>query len=74
MSREPINGYGEKKGRGVLSMGLNTKSKCLIALILLGIVDTVIPVPILVVILLYVLFQRPPWFKDLVQEIYDKKG
>ena len=54
-------------------MGLKTKTKCLIALILLGIVDAVIPVPILVVILLYVLSQRPPWFKDLVQEIYDKK-
>ena len=54
-------------------MGLKTKTKCLIALILLGIVDAVIPVPILVVILLYVLSQRPPWFKDLVQEIYDKR-
>ena len=32
-------------------MGLKTKTKCLIALILLGIVDAVIPVPILVVIL-----------------------
>ena len=65
---------GEKEERErVLSMGINTKSKCLIALILLGIVDTVIPVPILVVILLYVLFQKPPWFMDLVQEIYDKK-
>jgi len=63
----------EKKGRGVLSMGLKTKSKCLIALILLGIVDTVIPVPILVVILLYVLSQKPPWFKELVQEIYAER-
>jgi hypothetical protein len=54
-------------------MGLKTKTKCLIALILLGIVDAVIPVPILVVILLYVLSQRPPWFRDLVQEIYDKR-
>ena len=66
-----MNGYGEREG--VLSMGLKTKSKCLIALILLGVVDAVIPVPILVVILLYVLFQRPPWFKDLVQEIYNKR-
>ena len=54
-------------------MGLKTKTKCLIALILLGIVDTVIPVPILVIVLIYVLSQKPPWFKDLVQEIYDKK-
>jgi len=54
-------------------MSLNTKSKCLIALILLGIVDAVIPVPILGIILICVLFQRPPWFKDLVKEIYDKR-
>ena len=54
-------------------MSLTTKSKCLIALILLGIVDAVIPVPILVIILLCVLFQRPPWFKNFVQEIYEKR-
>ena len=54
-------------------MGLNTKPKCLISLILLGVVDAVIPIPILAIILLYVLFQRPQWFKDLVQEIYDKR-
>ena len=59
--------------KGVLSMGLNTKSKCLIVLILLGVVDAVIPIPILVIILISVLFQRPPWFKNLVQEIYDKR-
>jgi hypothetical protein len=53
-------------------MAFKTKSKCLIALVLLGIVDAVIPVPILAVILLYVLFQRPPWFKDLVLEIYGR--
>ena len=52
-------------------MGL--KTKCLISLIFLGIVDTVVPVPILVIVLIYVLSQKPPWFKDLVQEIYDKK-
>ena len=54
-------------------MALKTKSKCLIALILLGIVDTVLPVPILVVILLYVLTQKPPWFKELVREIYAER-
>ncbi len=54
-------------------MGLNTKSKCLIVLILLGVVDAVIPIPILVIILISVLLQRPPWFKNLVQEIYNKR-
>ncbi|MBW1735051.1 MAG: hypothetical protein JRJ09_18350 [Deltaproteobacteria bacterium] len=55
-------------------MALNTKSKCLVALILLAIVDTVIPVPILAIILISVLFQRPPWFIDLVRGIYEKDG
>ena len=49
---------------------MDQKTKAIIALILLGIVDTVIPFPILCVILVYVLFKKPPWFKHLVDEIY----
>ena len=56
------------KGRGFSIV--NAKTKCLIALIFLGIVDAVIPIPILGLILIYVLIQKPAWFKDLVQEIY----
>ena len=49
-------------------MGIKTKT--LIFLIILGIIDMVIPIPILGLVLLYVVFQRPPWFMDVVSEIY----
>jgi hypothetical protein len=50
------------------------RTKTLIALVLLCLVDTVIPFPIVGVILIYVLLQRPPWFKNVVAEIYGKIG
>ena len=46
------------------------KRLTIIFLIILGIIDMVIPVPILGVILIYVVAQKPPWFADVVQEIY----
>ncbi len=46
------------------------KTKCLLGLIFLGIVDAVIPFPIIGVILIYVTLQRPVWFRDIVREIY----
>jgi len=49
---------------------MSIKTKTLLYLILLGIIDMVIPVPILGVGLIYIVFQRPPWFADLVDEIY----
>ena len=49
---------------------MNIKTKTLVFLILLGIIDMVIPVPILGVALVYIVFQRPPWFADLVGKIY----
>ncbi len=49
---------------------MSIKTKSLIFLIILGIIDMVIPIPILGVILIYVVFQRPPWFMDIVSEIY----
>jgi hypothetical protein len=49
---------------------MHTKTKTVLSVIVLGIIDMVIPIPILGVILLYVVLQRPPWFTDLVREIY----
>jgi hypothetical protein len=49
---------------------MSIKTKTLIFLIILGIIDMVIPIPILAVVLLHVVFQRPPWFMDVVSEIY----
>lgn len=53
---------------------MTIKTKSLIALIVLGMVDAVIPFPILGAILIYVLLQRPPWFRNVVTEIYGEHG
>lgn len=49
---------------------MTMQTKCLAALISLSIVDVVIPIPILGLVLIYVLLQRPRWFMDTVREIY----
>ena len=52
---------------------MNIKTKSLIFLVILGIIDVVIPIPILGVILIYVVLQKPPWFTNVVREIYNPK-
>ncbi len=52
---------------------VSMKTKCLFALILLGIVDTIIPFPIIGLILIYVVSQKPPWFTEVVREIYSAR-
>lgn len=49
---------------------MKTKTKILLCLIVLALVDTVIPVPITNILLIYVLYQKPDWFRGLVSEIY----
>ncbi|MEW6671292.1 MAG: hypothetical protein AB1427_06285 [Thermodesulfobacteriota bacterium] len=51
-------------------MKIKTKYLCL--LVVLSAVDVVIPIPILGVTLIYVLLERPPWFKDAVVKIYQQ--
>ena len=53
-----------------LKWNMKTKTKILIHLILLAIFDLIIPLPITAVILIYVLFNRPVWFKKYVKDIY----
>ena len=49
---------------------MKTGTKILIVLIILGIVDMVIPVPVLGMILIFVVLQKPLWFRVVVDEIY----
>jgi hypothetical protein len=44
---------------------------CCLALLVL-IVLHVIPLPILEIVILYVMIFRPRWFKDLVDQLYDR--
>ena len=50
---------------------MNIKTKTLLSLILLGLLDAVIPLPIIGLILIYVILERPPWFSEIVRQIYD---
>ena len=49
---------------------MNIRNKIILILILLGLIDILIPIPIIGLILIYVVIQKPPWFKDLVKDIY----
>jgi hypothetical protein len=49
---------------------MNTQSKTILILILLGVVDVLIPIPVIGLILIYVVIQKPSWFQDLVKDIY----
>jgi hypothetical protein len=49
---------------------MSLKTQVLVTLIILGLVDVVIPIPILAVILIYVVLERPSWFMDMVRDIY----
>ncbi len=52
---------------------MNNKTKTLVALLVLCIVDAVIPIPILGAILVIVVLQKPPWFLELVKETYQSR-
>ena len=49
---------------------ISTQYKTILILILLGVVDVLIPIPIIGLILIYVVIQKPSWFQDLVKDIY----
>ena len=49
---------------------MSTRTQVLIYLIILGIFDVIIPIPITALVLIHVLFQKPRWFRDWVEEIY----
>ena len=50
---------------------MSIKTKVLVVLILLAVIDAVIPFPILGAYLIYIVLQRPPWFTNVVREIYE---
>jgi len=49
---------------------MNIRTKSIVVLIMLGMVDIVIPIPIIGLMLIYVIVQKPSWFMDFVKEIY----
>lgn len=51
---------------------MSIKTKVLVVLIPLAVIDAVIPFPILGASLIYIVLQRPPWFRNIVREIYEE--
>jgi hypothetical protein len=49
---------------------MKSRTKIVLSLIALCLVDSVIPVPIIGAILLYVLYEKPEWFREMVTDIY----
>jgi len=49
---------------------MNTETELLVYLILLLLIDTFLPLPITVGILLYVVLKQPLWFRELYHQVY----
>jgi len=49
---------------------MKTTTKILIYLVVIALVDTMIPIPIAAFMLIYVLYQKPAWFREMVLDVY----
>jgi hypothetical protein len=52
---------------------MTTKNKTLFGLIILAILDMIIPIPFAALLLIYVVLDKPAWFKNYLDEVYGKK-
>lgn len=50
---------------------MNTKTKLLIYISILALLDMIIPIPFTALILIYVILEKPVWFENYVNEIYN---
>jgi hypothetical protein len=50
------------------------KGRLVFYLLLLALVDVVVPVPVLALLLLYVVWQRPAWFAEAFRQVYGPQG
>jgi hypothetical protein len=50
---------------------MKTNSKIILYLSILALLDMIIPIPFTALMLIYVIFEKPAWFRKLVTEIYN---
>ena len=50
---------------------MKSKGLVLTFLIVFALFDTVIPIPFTAILLIYVILDKPKWFKDVVSNIYN---
>lgn len=49
---------------------MKLKNKLLVYLVIIAVFDMVIPIPFTAIFLIYVLTNKPVWFKEWVAQIY----
>jgi hypothetical protein len=49
---------------------MRPKTKILIYIFILALLDMIIPIPFTALIFLYVILEKPAWFKKVVTDIY----
>jgi hypothetical protein len=49
---------------------MSIKTRILVYIIVLAVFDTIIPIPVTALVLIHVLYQKPRWFHEWVEEIY----
>ena len=49
-------------------------TKTLIYLFIIAMIDMIIPVPFTTLMLIYVVVEKPPWFRSLVTDIYGNEN
>jgi uncharacterized protein (DUF697 family) len=49
---------------------MKTATKVIIYLSFLAVLDAIIPIPFTTILLIYVVVEKPEWFKNLVTDIY----
>lgn len=49
---------------------MKSTTKFLLILIAMAIFDVIIPIPLAVLLLIYVLYQKPAWFKAAIEDVY----
>lgn len=50
---------------------MKTATKIIIYLSILAVLDAIIPIPFTTIMLIYVVLEKPEWFKNVVTDIYD---
>ena len=50
---------------------MKKNTKIVLYLSILALMDMIIPIPFTALMLIYVIFEKPAWFRNLVTEIYN---
>ena len=73
MGSEKIRKQKQKGSRSRVLQGIimKTSTKTIIYLSVLAIMDAIIPIPFTTLMLIYVVLEKPQWFKNLFNDIYN---